>query len=191
MSSKKFDEFTISPEMKQEILKLYIEPNYKDTVKESIDLIKYFRRFGIIFESMSKLLVGMGSVLSFSSGIYKNRTLSFVSGTVSVVSLVFLQYASFSLKESKKHTIDLNNILKKLHIQQVPEKMSETLREGEHNNGLSGTCYSTPKSSNNDYNIREIYLDKQEMFGLNNHFRDVFQTVLAVENFKKYNYRNQ
>jgi hypothetical protein len=41
---------------------------------------------------------------------------AFLAGTTSVVSLVFLQYASFSYRESKKMSIELNNILRKLNI---------------------------------------------------------------------------
>jgi hypothetical protein len=65
---------------------------------------------------MSKFLVGVGSVLSFASGIYKYNVLSFIAGTTSVLSLVLLQYSSFCYKESKKMTLELNEILKKLHM---------------------------------------------------------------------------
>lgn len=119
-------EFHISNEMKQVILKEFIEPNYKRNVQENIELIKYFRRFGLFFDSISKLFVGVGSVMSFSSGIYKSKSLSFVSGTISVISLVFLQYATFSFKESKKYTAELNNILRKLNIDIIPEQYDDT-----------------------------------------------------------------
>ncbi|NBU53725.1 MAG: hypothetical protein EBS33_05060, partial [Alphaproteobacteria bacterium] len=63
--------------------------------------------------------VGFTSILSFSSGIYDDRILSFVAGTTSVISLVFLQFSSHSYKESKKSTEDLNRILQKLNIEGV------------------------------------------------------------------------
>lgn len=110
----------ISNKIKEKIVRLHIEPNYEQTVIESIQLIKYFRRFGIAFETVSKFLVGVGSIVSFAAGIYKSKIMSFVSGTVSVISLVFLQYATFSIKESKRHTAELNVILKNLNLQQIP-----------------------------------------------------------------------
>jgi len=114
------DDIKISNEIKEKIVRLHIEPNYERTVVEAIELIKYFRRFGIAFETISKFFVGVGSVISFAAGIYKSKIMSFVSGTVSVVSLVFLQYSTFSIKESKKHTADLNIILKKLNLEGIP-----------------------------------------------------------------------
>jgi len=127
MSIKKFNDFRISSELKGIIMREFIEPNYKETVKENLELIKYFRRFSLAFESVSKLLVGMGSVISFSSGLYNNRLLSFVSGTVSVVSLVFLQYSTYASKESKKHISELNQLLKQLNIEPLSEHGSDNV----------------------------------------------------------------
>ena len=42
--------------------------------------------------------------------------MSFLAGTSSVISLVLLQYASFSYRESKKLSLEINDILKKLNI---------------------------------------------------------------------------
>jgi membrane protein DedA with SNARE-associated domain len=88
-------------------------------VSSNLKLRKKFKNWGICFETLSKLFVGVSSVLSFSSGIYKYDTLSFMAGTASVLSLVLLQYASFSYRESKKMTTELNAILSKLHITPV------------------------------------------------------------------------
>jgi len=85
-------------------------------VSSNLKLRKKFKNWGICFETLSKLFVGVSSVLSFSSGIYKYDTLSFMAGTASVLSLVLLQYASFSYRESKKITTELNAVLSKLHI---------------------------------------------------------------------------
>ena len=65
---------------------------------------------------MSKSVDSKGSLILFSSGIYKYQIMSFLAGTTAVLSLVLLQYASFSYRESKKLSIELNDILKKLNI---------------------------------------------------------------------------
>ncbi len=108
--------YEISDTLKSEILITMIEPNFKSDITRNLKLRKRFKGFGIYFETMSKFLVGVGSVLSFASGIYKYNVLSFVAGTTSVLSLVLLQYSSFCYKESKKMTLELNEILRKLHI---------------------------------------------------------------------------
>ena len=108
--------FDISETLKNDILINLIEPNYKNDIIQNLRLRKRFKRFAIYFETLSKFFVGVSSVMSFSSGIYKYQILSFLAGTTSVISLVLLQYASFSYRESKKISLELNSILKKLNI---------------------------------------------------------------------------
>jgi hypothetical protein len=108
--------YEISDTLKNDILVTMIEPNFKSDITRNLKLRKKFKGCGICFETTSKFLVGVGSVLSFASGIYKYDILSFIAGTTSVLSLVMLQYSSFCYKESKKMTLELNEILKKLHM---------------------------------------------------------------------------
>jgi len=108
--------FEISENLKNDILLNLVEPQYKKDVIQYLRLRKKFKAYGLCFETLSKFFVGVSSVLSFASGIYKYEIMTFLSGTTSVVSLVMLQYASFSYRESKKISIELNEILKKLNI---------------------------------------------------------------------------
>ena len=111
--------FEISENLKNDILVTLIEPSYKSEITYNLKLRKKFKNYGIMFETLSKLFVGVGSVMSFAAGIYKYEIMSFLAGTTSVVSLVLLQYASFSYKESKKISLELNSILKKLNISTI------------------------------------------------------------------------
>lgn len=108
--------FDVSDTLKNDILVNLVEPQYKSDIIQNLKLRKRFKNFAIGFETMSKLFVGVSSVMSFSSGIYKYQIMSFLAGTTAVLSLVLLQYASFSYRESKKLSIELNDILKKLNI---------------------------------------------------------------------------
>ena len=106
----------ISDNLRNDILLNLVEPQYKNDIIRNLKLRKKFRKYGLIFETLSKFFVGMSSIVSFSSGIYKYQILAFIAGTSSVVSLVLLQYSSFSYRESKKLSFELNEILKKLNI---------------------------------------------------------------------------
>jgi len=106
----------ISNEIKRDIIINYIEPSYKSDIIRAIKLKKTFKKLGLMFEIFSKLFVGITSILSFSSGIYKTQYLSFLSGTSSVVSLVLLQYVSYAYRENKKLTNEITDLLKKLNI---------------------------------------------------------------------------
>jgi membrane protein DedA with SNARE-associated domain len=109
--------FEISDNLKNDVLINLIEPSYKNEIKQILKLRKQFKNYGIFFETVSKMFVGVTSIISFSAGIYKYEILAFLAGSCSVISLVLLQYASFSYRESKKMSIELNNILRKLNIQ--------------------------------------------------------------------------
>ena len=85
----------VSDNVRKEIFE-YIEQNYKDDIQEIIYGKKCWRRTGMSFETMSKITIAIGGVLSFSSGYFGSDVLSFISGSVSVISLALLQFSSFS-----------------------------------------------------------------------------------------------
>jgi hypothetical protein len=108
--------FEVSDQLKNDILVNLVEPQYKNDIIRNLKLRKKFKSYGLFFETFSKFFLGVSSVVSFASGIYKYQVLSFLAGTSSVISLVLLQYSSFSYRESKKLSMELNEILKKLNI---------------------------------------------------------------------------
>lgn len=114
------EKFQVSDRLKAEVVEILIEPSYKSDIKEHIRLRKFFRKVGLYLESISKIFVGTSSIVSFSAGIYNDKTLSFLGGVFSTCSLVLLQFALYSYKESKRETVVLNDILRQLDIETVP-----------------------------------------------------------------------
>ena len=114
------DKIEISHGTREFIVDTLVEPYYKDMVKTTINGKKWWRNLGISFETASKVMVALGGIFSFSAGYYHDDTLSFVSGSISCMSLAFLQIASFSYKENKKQGDELNILLKKLKLDTVP-----------------------------------------------------------------------
>ena len=114
------DTLKISDDTRVYIIDELIEPYYKKVIKNTIEGRQCWRRTGIAFETISKIMVAFGSILSFSAGVYQDQTLSFVSGSVSCLSLAFLQFSSFSYKENKKQSEELNVLLKTLGLETIP-----------------------------------------------------------------------
>jgi hypothetical protein len=110
----------ISDDTKIYIVKNIIEPSYRNDVNEMINGKKCWRIAGIGFETVSKILVACGGVLSFSSGYFNNTSLSFIAGSVSMISLALLQLSSFSYTQHKKQGDNLNVLLKSLDLNTVP-----------------------------------------------------------------------
>jgi hypothetical protein len=117
----------ISTKVKDEILTELVEPCYKADVKELIEERKFWRKTGNYFESASKVFIGASSIVSFASGIYNYQLLSFFSGTTGVLSLVCMQFSSYSYNESKERTSKLNKLLDKLKIETVPDISAQAL----------------------------------------------------------------
>jgi hypothetical protein len=101
-----------------------IEPTYRTEIIEFINSRRRWRSSGIIFQTCSKLCLGVGSILSFSSGIYLEYNLNFYAGTITTLALIALQFSSFSFRESKLATKELNILLKTLKIEDMPDVLS-------------------------------------------------------------------
>jgi hypothetical protein len=69
---------------------------------------------------MSKILLAISGVLSFAAGVYDDKILSFVAGTLSTVSLATFQFSLYSMKMHKKNSYELNQLLEKLDIETIP-----------------------------------------------------------------------
>ena len=110
----------IGDELKEVILKQLIEPSYYGDVNETIKGRKCWRVSGHVFESMSKILLAASGVISFAAGVYDDKMLSFVAGTLSTISLATFQFSLYSFKQHKKNSMELNLLLEKINIETVP-----------------------------------------------------------------------
>ena len=118
---------------KEEIQTRLLQPNYMMEIREFLTRRTCWRKAGIGFETTSKVLVGIGSVVSFSAGVYGSTTLSFVAGSISTLSLVMLQLSSYSYRESKEATEELNITLNTLGIPIVPEVLHDSVEKEKEN----------------------------------------------------------
>jgi len=125
----------ISDDTRVYIIDELIEPYYKNVVKNTLSARQCWRKTGIAFETISKIMVAFGSIISFSAGVYEDQTLSFVSGSISCLSLAFLQFSSFSYKENKKQSEELNVLLKTLGLETIPVLERSAIPQGKKTTG--------------------------------------------------------
>jgi hypothetical protein len=112
--------FKIRDSVKIKIVHELIEPFYLDDIKSMIRGKKCWKLSGQVFETVSKILVAVGGIISFSSGYFNDPILSFLAGSISTLSLATLQFSSFAYMENKKQGQDLNVLLKKLNLDVIP-----------------------------------------------------------------------
>jgi hypothetical protein len=138
------DTFKISDEIKIKIVHELIEPFYVNDIRSIIKNKKCWKLSGQVFEAVSKILVAIGGIVSFSSGYFNDPVLSFFAGSISTLSLATLQFASFAYVENKRQGQDLNILLKKLNIDVVPvlEKRYDSVDMSLHRRGSKSTVDS-------------------------------------------------
>jgi hypothetical protein len=107
-------------DLKETIQHDIIHPNYIEEITSFIKGRSNWRMIGICAETLSKLSLGVSTILSFSSYAYSDQHLGFYSGSMSTFSLVSFQFATFSFRESKRATEHLNKLLTILHIDPIP-----------------------------------------------------------------------
>ena len=113
------DNLKISEDIKIKIIDELIEPYYIEDIDYIIKSKKCWKISGQIFETTSKVLVAVGSILSFSTAYFDEPLLSFFAGSISTLSLAMLQFSSFSYNENKKQGKELNVLLEKLNLDTV------------------------------------------------------------------------
>jgi hypothetical protein len=113
--------FRVRDQVKEKIMIEFVEKSYESDICSLIDGRRQWKKTGQAFETMSKIFLALGGIMSFSSGYFDISVLSFLSGSVSVISLACMQFSSFCYLENKKQSNELNILLKKLGLDTMPE----------------------------------------------------------------------
>lgn len=111
----------IRDSVKVRILTELVEPLYFEEIRVIIHKKECCKYTGQVFDTLSKVLVAVGTIVSFSSGYFKLPMLGFIAGSISTCSLALLQLSSFSYNENRKQSRDLNILLEKLNMDSIPE----------------------------------------------------------------------
>ena len=155
-----YEKIEISNLTRESIVNSLVEPYYKNMVKTTINGKNFWRRLGISLETSSKIMVALGGIFSFSAGFYQDYTLSFVSGSISCMSLALLQIASFSYKENKKQGEELNILLKKLNLDTIPSMVRS---EDQTTVVASSRCAPPPLLPIHEQQIHEQQIHEQQI----------------------------
>jgi hypothetical protein len=144
----------ISEEIINDIKNRLIEPSYRSEVERLLYEKKNWKKSGQVFEVSSKVFLALGSIISFSAGFYQDiPILSFVSGSVSVVSLSLLQFSSFCYLEHKRQSNELNVWLKKLGLEPMPVLARDIniMNDSDNNGVYMRTAQSLSPARKNSY----------------------------------------
>lgn len=111
----------VSQELANKIRTELVEKNYYNDVDYNINSKSRWKRISDINDTLAHIMTGLAAIMAFAAGFFNYRILSFISGCLATLSLVFLQFASFAMKESKERTQQVNILLEQLSIDKIPD----------------------------------------------------------------------
>ena len=107
----------LAAKIKQEL----VDPNLYNDVKYNIRSKSRWKFIADISETFAQVFLCASVVLSFASGSFDEKILSFIAGAFGACSLSLLLFSSYSMKESKERTTQVNIILKNLGVDAIPD----------------------------------------------------------------------
>ncbi len=154
--TKKYDE------LKNNIVSNIVVPNLeKDATMLSIWRIRW-RNIANTFETMVKILIGISTVLAYSSGYYSMPILAYFAGLAGTIALVFGEFASYCKKESHERTTLFNRLLTYMNISPIPDTTEDD------------------STVPNEYGTKQPYLDLHKL----NSFHNIPTIKLNVDESK-------
>ena len=93
-----------------------IDPTYYNDVESNLICRSNLKIAGDILEIFSKIFIGISSVFAFAAGFFGYKYMSFISGCTSLLALLFYQFSSYTMKESKERNDIVNRIFKKIGL---------------------------------------------------------------------------
>lgn len=183
--------FKVSDEVKLQIVNDIVEPSYIEEIRHSITARKCWKKTGQIFETLSKVLVAVSGILSFSSGYFGDPILGLVSGSITTISLAMLQFSSFSYNQNKKQSAELNLLLQKINVDTIP------IIERSSNSKLFIKPVTSPASKDNKPCINvnpssregsnNITIEKNEISEIKTQLNKLAKDLIEITNMLKKN----
>jgi hypothetical protein len=99
-----------SPELNTYIEEQVILPSIQQEVELLIKSKKVWFKISIVTETLSQICAAVATILSFSSGIFQYQILSFLAGSINILSLMLLLFSKYSTDKSKQCLAELEKI---------------------------------------------------------------------------------
>jgi hypothetical protein len=108
----------MKPETREKIINI-VDQTYLDDVESTTSQRSCCKTTSDVIEVISKILIVIASLCAFAAGFWKLEYLSFIAGALNALVLGLMNFASYTMNESKERTIQSNMILSKLKIDEL------------------------------------------------------------------------
>lgn len=107
-------------ELRTEVLNNVVKPTIESDIKQIIKDRQNWRNISTISEATGHILLGITTILTFSSGVFDLKGLVFASGCVGTICMVLLRFSAYAKNEcTERHNL-LTRLLKYIDIEPVP-----------------------------------------------------------------------
>ena len=106
----------LSHDFNEHVIRNILLPYYDTRLKYIMNTQICWSRAGNIAYTISSILVGIASVLSFASGTYPSIHLNFIAGSLGLLALICKEFASYSNTLDHAKISSVNKLLNQLKI---------------------------------------------------------------------------
>lgn len=109
---------------KEEVIKL-INERYLDDIRVGLRTRNCYKITGDVCETLAQIFICIGSVISFSAGIWNYNYLSYIAGAFGVFSISLHRFGIYAHDESRERTDETNKILVAIGVGKIVDIVSE------------------------------------------------------------------
>lgn len=112
-----------------DIVKENIIPTIKSELSDHIKWRNIWLKISIICNVIAHIFMGITSILSFVASSNDNKTISFVAGSIGVVTFVFMSYSQYANVQHQTKTKNINRYMSLLNLKlNLPNMQNDSFR---------------------------------------------------------------
>ena len=148
MNNQNIPSNMISNEFRNQIVNELILPSYKNNIEYIIKTRTCWSIVSSICLTSSTILVGISSLLSFSSSNFPANNLNYYAGAVGVIAIIVKEFAAYANSQDHLKTIEANDVLKNIGIDftfpDVTANKLALLQDNNPHNPLTSSATNSP-----------------------------------------------
>ena len=127
-----------------------IDSSYYNDISNGIHSKTIWKSVSDATEVVAHIFLGTASILAFASGFFNYTLLAFFSGCSGTIALVLLRFSVFAMGESKERTEEVNILLNKLGMEEIPN-----IAIGSPDDPINSTIQNPPQQNNINTNTKQ------------------------------------
>lgn len=133
-----------------------LQPEYENDIRETLRLRNCWSKTSNVFFTISSVLMGITSLLSFANGQFKAGYLNYIAGCIGILAILCERFGTYSRTNDHNTTLKVNEILKNVGVNHsfvdtskfdVPTQINDTTRP------------NNPPNSNSTINSKDVIVN--------------------------------